>query len=81
MEELNDKDRRMAERFIEAERLEKESRPDEKKRKWIKTRCPKCGYKIEYVPKEKWDGELRCPHCGESFKISRLDDWTEGGEK
>lgn len=27
--------------------------------------------------KPGWSGELRCPHCGNEFKIPRIDDWVE----
>jgi len=40
---------------------------------WNKVKCQNCGKVVEYVPKEGWDGRLRCPHCGEWFRVPRLE--------
>lgn len=61
-------------RILEAEKMEKKVL-DRPKRKWIKVRCPNCGYRIEFEPKPDWTGEMRCPECGHSFKITRLDSY------
>lgn len=65
-------------RVLEAEKIERQSRPEPEKRKWVMVKCPspECGYRFGYVPKKTWGGELRCPHCGETFKVSRLDDFV-----
>ena len=76
---MSDRDQRVTERILEAERLEKKRILEPPKRKWIKTNCPSCGYKIEYVPKKEFTGELRCPECGHTFKVSRLDSYFKEG--
>jgi rubrerythrin len=63
-----------------ARKIELQSRPDRKKRRWLKHNCQKCGYLIEYEPKPDFSGELRCPHCGSTVKVSRLDDYSGSKE-
>lgn len=66
----------MREMFALADSQTVKDRVPEKKRKWRTTRCPN-GHKIEYVPKENFTGDLRCPTCGKSFHLVRLDDFKE----
>mgnify|MGYP001105685393 CR=1 FL=1 len=70
---MSERDRRTVELIQEAERLGMRSRPEPEILKWLKTRCPECGYKIEYSPKNGFTGRLRCPECGYIFKVSRLN--------
>ena len=89
---ISKRDIRKAEIFLEAEKLEKQAhdRPQEK-RDWLTTHCPKCSYRIQYIPTEKWKGRLKCPECGEIFnipaeseeklKISRLDEFSKSMEE
>jgi rubrerythrin len=71
-------DKRIAEMIAEAERIERQHqyRPEEKV-KWLRVKCPFCGYKFEHSPKPDWDGRLRCPECGKVFKLTRLDDFSQ----
>ena len=71
----NDRLREMLEK-AESQTL-KDGYRDSPKRKWLKTKCPKCGYRIQYDPKPDWSGELRCPDCGRIFKVPRLDTYLE----
>lgn len=61
-------------RVLESESIFKKSLPDVK-RKWLSTICPNCGAKVDYEPKENFKGQLYCGNCGESFKLTRLDDF------
>jgi len=62
-------------RFREAEKTLLKSRPPEKHHKWLRTKCPKCDYRIDYDPKPDWSGTLKCPTCGKVFKVVRLNDF------
>ena len=64
-------------KILEAEALEKRSKREEPKRRWLKTKCKFCSNKIEYSPTDKFEGRIKCPHCGEVFTIDRLDDFVE----
>ncbi len=44
--------------------------------RWFKVRCRNCGEVIKYTPKEDWNGLLKCPRCGNVFKVRRLEDFT-----
>ena len=60
-------------RILDAEKIEKQSRPEPKKRKWLRAKCAHCDYEVKYHPTKKFRGELRCPECGQVFKVPRLD--------
>ena len=45
--------------------------PD-KKFDWRSTHCPHCNKKVQYFPKEKWEGKLTCPHCNREFIVPDL---------
>ena len=42
------------------------------RRDWKITRCLACGKRIEYIPKERYNGTLKCPHCGTRFLVPSL---------
>lgn len=77
-------------RQLEAGRAMCRSPVEEPKREWLTFHCTNCGYKIRYVPTERWRGRLRCPECGEIFdvpiegdeesKVPTLDDFTKQTE-
>lgn len=67
------RDDEIARRFLLAEGQDLKDRPEPKKRKWLKTRCPHCRKKVEYSPKKNFKGELRCGNCGKKFNITVLD--------
>ena len=46
------------------------------KRKWFRTICPECGERVEYAPKENWDGKLNCKSCKNDFTLLILDHFT-----
>jgi len=77
MSNINERDIRKAELFLEAEKLEKQFRYQEESPRWLKVKCVHCGYEVKYAPKEDFKGDLRCPNCGEVFHVSRLDDWVQ----
>ena len=61
----------------QAEKLIKRAQPEPEKRRWLKTKCPKCKYEIQYEPKPGFQGNIHCPHCGHDFKIPVLTDYVE----
>ena len=40
---------------------------------WKKVSCPYCQKKVEYLPKQGWNGNLRCPYCEKVFVVPSLD--------
>jgi len=42
---------------------------------WKKVSGPYCDKKVEYLPKQGWDGKLICPHCERDFSVPSLDSW------
>ena len=74
---MMDKRERVARRILEAERLNKKhTAHGGAKKRWLKIACPKCGRKIEFSPKENWNGELYCVNCG-IVRVSLLDHFIE----
>ena len=67
----------LEDRLRQAEKLLKRAQPEPEKRRWLKTKCPHCRYEVQYSPKEKFQGDIHCPHCGKNFHITRLDDFGE----
>ena len=63
-------------RVLEAEKIDKQNRPEQVKRKWRTTFCPN-GHKIEYLPKDNFSGELTCPNCNLVFRVSSLDSFVD----
>lgn len=59
-------------RILEAEKIDKQSRPEQVKRKWRTAHCPN-GHKIEYLLKVNFTGELKCVECGVVFKVPSLN--------
>ena len=73
------KDEDISRRLDEAERLYKKHYSVEKPKSkdYLKTFCPKCQKKVEYRPKKDWNGMLKCPHCYEVFRLTRLEDFSK----
>lgn len=67
---------RLRERFEKAEgQILKDGYRDKPNQKFLKARCPHCGYVVQYSPKENFKGDLRCPNCSKTFHVIRLDDF------
>jgi DNA-directed RNA polymerase subunit RPC12/RpoP len=43
------------------------------RREWRVTHCLACDKRVEYIPKDQFNGTLKCPHCGVRFKVPSLD--------
>ena len=67
---------RLRERFLKAEgRIKREQYQPQ--RKWKTTNCLGCGKKVEYIPKDQFNGTLKCPECGTRFLVPSLDKFVE----
>jgi hypothetical protein len=79
---------KIRERILRAEQLSTRfDRYQDEKRKWLSIPCPKCGRKIEFIPKPSWNGKLRCYNCGivtvpllSHFVQEEENDMSEKGE-
>jgi len=72
---------KLRERFERAEgQLLRDNYRERPKRKYLKARCPHCGYVVLYAPKEDFKGDLRCSQCGKTFHIVRMDDFLRDDE-
>jgi PHP family Zn ribbon phosphoesterase len=77
-EQVSGHNDKLRERFEKAEgQILKDNYREVPKRKWLKTRCPHCKYELGYSPAENFHGNIRCPQCGKSFHITRLDDFED----
>lgn len=63
----------LRERFEKAEGRIKRERYWPPKRNWKITHCLACGKKVEYIPKDQFNGTLLCPHCKTRFRVPSLD--------
>jgi len=63
----------LAKRLLEAEKIDKWNRPEQRKKKYRITRCP-VGHKIEYSLRVGHTGELKIKcHCGLIFIVPSMD--------
>jgi rRNA maturation endonuclease Nob1 len=70
-------DKYLDRKIREATHSRKRKQSSHEKIEWKQMRCTKCQKRVEYVPKEGWDGKLICPHCGHEFRVPSLDGWLE----
>jgi len=61
----------LRERFLRSEGWVKREQY-QPRQEWKITHCLACGKKIKYIPKDKFNGTLKCPECGIRFKVPNL---------
>lgn len=63
----------LRDRFLEAEkRVRREDYVPREKVEWRTVYCPKCQKKVEYFPKENFNGLVKCS-CGAIVRVPSLD--------
>ena len=77
---MTERDKDIARRFLFAESQSRRDqyRPKEEKKDWLTTHCTHCDYRIQYIPKEGYQGQLKCPDCGKIFDVPDDDQKSKG---